>query len=127
MAIYGIAVLAGCYIAGLLIGELLAKILGIEANIGGVGFAMLLLILTNQWMHKRNLISKEMEKGILFWSNIYIPVIVAMASIQNVKAALSNGTIAILAGIVPTAICFMAIPLLSKLNKAESPETNKHP
>ena len=44
MIIYGVALLAGCYMAGNLIGDVLGMALGVNANIGGVGFAMLLLI-----------------------------------------------------------------------------------
>ena len=117
MLVYGVAVLAGCFITGQIIGEVLGRLLGIDANVGGVGFAMLLLILVNQWMHKRKLFSAEMEKGVMFWSNMYIPVIVAMAAIQNVKAAVSSGMIAILAGIIPTVICFMLIPVITRMSK----------
>jgi malonate transporter MadL subunit len=125
MLVYGVAVLAGCFIIGQIIGEVLGRLLGIDANVGGVGFAMLLLILVNQWMHKRKLFTAEMEKGILFWSNMYIPVIVAMAAIQNVKAALSSGMIAILAGTIPTVICFMLIPVIAKMGKSNTVNTIK--
>jgi malonate transporter MadL subunit len=125
MLIYGVAVLAGCFITGQIIGEVLGRLLGIDANVGGVGFAMLLLILVNQWMHKRKLFTAEMDKGILFWSNMYIPVIVAMAAIQNVKAAVSSGMIAILAGIIPTVICFMLIPVIAKMSKSNAVNIDK--
>jgi malonate transporter MadL subunit len=124
MLVYGVAVLAGCFITGQIIGEVLGRLLGIDANVGGVGFAMLLLILVNQWMHKRKLFTAEMEKGILFWSNMYIPVIVAMAAIQNVKAAVSSGIIAVLAGIVPTVICFLLIPVIAKVGKSKIVNTD---
>jgi malonate transporter MadL subunit len=120
MLIYGVAVLAGCYIAGQVTGEILGRLLHIDANVGGVGFAMLYLILVNQWMQKRNLFTPEMEKGILFWSQLYIPVIVAMSAIQNVKAALSSGLIAVLSGIIPTVICFALIPVVAKLSKQKA-------
>jgi malonate transporter MadL subunit len=125
MLVYGVAVLAGCFITGQIIGEVLGRLLGIDANVGGVGFAMLLLIIVNQWMHKRKLFTAEMEKGILFWSNMYIPVIVAMAAIQNVKAAVSSGMIAILAGIIPTVICFMLIPIIAKMSKSNTVNIDK--
>ena len=114
MMIYGVAILAGCFLVGQLIGEMLGRLLHIDANVGGVGFAMLLLILVNQWMQKKNLFTMEMEKGVMFWSNLYIPVIVAMSAIQNVKGALSSGMIAVLAGTIPTALCLLTIPLLSR-------------
>jgi malonate transporter MadL subunit len=119
MLIYGVTILAGCYIIGQLIGEALGRILNINANVGGVGFAMLLLILVNQWVHKKGWLSREMEDGINFWNKMYIPVIVAMASIQNVKAAFASGIIAIIAGVIPTVICFLMVPVISKLNKVK--------
>ena len=125
MMMYGVALLAGCYLAGQIIGELLGRWVGIDANVGGVGFSMILLILVNQWMHQRKWFTVEMEKGILFWSNLYIPVIVAMSSIQNVKGALSGGAIALLAGIIPTALCMLFIPLLSRLRKSGDHQENK--
>ena len=125
MLVYGVAVLAGCFIAGQIAGEVLGRLIGIDANIGGVGFAMLLLILVNQWMQKKKLFSVEMEKGVLFWSNMYIPVIVAMSAIQNVKAAVSGGMVAILAGIIPTAICFALIPAIVRISKKKPAETER--
>ncbi|HPG06328.1 MAG TPA: malonate transporter subunit MadL [Saprospiraceae bacterium] len=122
MLIYGVAVLAGCYILGQLTGEILGRVLHIDANVGGVGFAMLFLILISHWMQERKLFTTDMEQGALFWSKMYIPVIVAMSAIQNVKGALSGGLVAILAGVIPTAAAFLMIPLLAKLFHAH-PET----
>ena len=112
--IYGVAILAACFLAGQLMGETLGRFLHIDANVGGVGFAMLLLIVVNQWMHSRGRFNVEMEKGVMFWSNLYIPVIVAMSAIQNVKGALSSGMIAVLAGTIPTALCLLMVPVLSR-------------
>ena len=44
MVIYGVGLLAGCMLAGLWAGRLLGLALGVEANVGGVGIAMLLLL-----------------------------------------------------------------------------------
>ena len=115
MTIYGVAILAACYVTGQLFGEGLGKILGIDANVGGVGFAMLLLILLTNWMQKRQMLPIETERGVGFWSNMYIPVIVAMSATQNVRVAMSGGMLAVLVGIIPTAVAFAMIPLLSKL------------
>jgi len=124
MKIYGVAVLAACFIAGQLIGDVLGMIFKFDGNIGGVGFGMLLLILFGDTMKKKNWIDAESESGIQFWSGMYIPVVVAMSSIQNVKAALSGGWVALVVGIVATAFCFMLIPLLSKFSpKTENQET----
>ena len=97
-------------------GESLGSLLHIEANVGGVGFSMVLLILAVKWLDARKWFTKEMEGGVVFWSNLYIPIIVAMSSIQNVKGAISSGMLAILAGLVPSAICLMIIPLITQLS-----------
>ncbi len=110
----GVALLAGCYIAGQLVGETLGQLMHINANVGGVGFAMLFLVLTQHWLHQRNRLTLEIESGILFWSRLYIPVIVAMAATQNVRVAVSSGLIALLAGAIPVVICLLLVPVLTK-------------
>jgi malonate transporter MadL subunit len=120
MVIYGVSFLGACYILGQLLGEFLAKWIGVKANVGGVGFAMLFLILAHDYFNKRKLFSEEAEKGILFWSQMYIPVIVAMSATQNVVVALDSGLLAIVAGVIPVLMCFACIPLLVKLTKSPS-------
>ncbi|HUS01680.1 MAG TPA: malonate transporter subunit MadL [Chitinophagaceae bacterium] len=115
MLIYGVAILSGCYILGQIIGESLGKLLHIDASVGGVGFAMLLLILVNHWMHKRKWFTAEMDMGVLFWNKMYIPVIVAMSASQNVAVALAGGMVALLAGGFAVAFSFLLIPYFSKL------------
>ena len=44
MVIYGIALLGICTLLGLFVGELLGSLFGIEANVGGIGIAMFLLM-----------------------------------------------------------------------------------
>ena len=119
MLVRGVALLSGCYILGQLIGETLGRWLHIDANVGGVGFAMILLILVQNELEKRGLFNKEMEDGVVFWSKMYIPVIVAMSAIQNVHHALSSGLVALLAGIIPVSVCVLLMPLISKLTKNE--------
>ena len=125
MTIYGVALLAVCYIVGQLFGENLGKLLGIDANVGGVGFAMLMLILLSDWLSKRGFMKPETESGISFWNQMYIPIIVAMAATQNVAAAVSGGLLAIAAGIIPTAIAFSLIPVLSKYFKSKNIENTE--
>ena len=48
MTIYGLGILAACFLAGQLLGEMLGRLIGIDANVGGVGFAMILLIVANE-------------------------------------------------------------------------------
>ena len=113
MVIYGVALLAGCYMAGNVIGDVLGALLGVKANIGGVGFAMLFLIIISAWAQQKGIMKAPEEQGIKWWSAMYIPVVVAMSSIQNVAAALSGGVVAILGGLLAVVIGFLMIPVLS--------------
>lgn len=117
MIIYGVAILAFCYVIGQLVGEFLGKIIGVDANVGGVGFAMLLLILLSDWFNKKGYLDRNTESGIMFWNQMYIPIVVAMSATQNVRVAVSSGFIAVLAGLVPIVICAITIPFLAKLSK----------
>jgi len=115
LVIYGVALLAGCMLAGLYLGELLGVLIGVEANVGGVGLAMLLLILLSDRLRKAGRLSTLTEQGVLFWSAIYIPVVVAMAAKQNVIAAVKGGPAAILAGVGAVALSFLLVPVLSRV------------
>lgn len=117
MIIYGVAILAFCYVIGQLVGEFLGKIIGVDANVGGVGFAMLLLIVLSDWLNKKGYLDRNTENGIMFWNQMYIPIVVAMSATQNVRVAVSSGFIAVLAGLVPIVICAITIPFLAKLSK----------
>jgi malonate transporter MadL subunit len=121
MKIYGVAILAGCFLVGHVIGDQLGKSLGMSGNLGGVGFAMLILILFNDYFKKKGILKPETESGMLFWSTMYIPVVVAMSASQNVKAALSGGWVALLVGIFATAACYALVPFIIKFvkNKAQ--------
>ncbi|SHO60443.1 malonate transporter subunit MadL [Algoriphagus zhangzhouensis] len=112
--IKGLALLAFSFLLGQWMGELLGSWLGINANVGGVGFAMIILLLSKEWLIKQDLLNSEMEFGIHFWGKLYIPVVIAMAASLNVKSAISAGTLAILAGIVPVLISLMVFPFLIK-------------
>lgn len=117
MTIYGVALLAGCFLVGKLIGNFLGVLLEIDGDIGGVGFAMLLLIISNIFLTKRGWIRKETKTGILFWSSMYIPIIIAMAATQNVRAALTGGWVALVAGGAATIMLYFLVPLISKIGK----------
>ncbi|PAU65794.1 malonate transporter subunit MadL [Pseudomonas sp. PIC25] len=117
MIIYGVAFLALCTLAGLLIGELLGKLLGVPANVGGVGIAMLLLIFIGSYLHKRGLMNAKSNQGVEFWSAVYIPIVVAMAAQQNVLGALSGGPMAILAGVAAVVLSFVMLPVLDRFGQ----------
>lgn len=117
MIIKGVALLAGCYLLGQLIGEIFGRWMHIESNVGGVGFAMILLILCQNELEKRNRFSKEIADGLIFWSKMYIPIIVAMSAVQNVRVALSSGMVALLAGTISVILSLGAVSYISKLIK----------
>lgn len=106
MTIYGTALLSTCLLAGLSLGRLLGQACGIDADIGGVGIAMLLLIAGTDWLHRSGRMKPATDDGIRFWGSIYVPVVVAMAASQNVRAALGGGVMAALAGGLGVLVCF---------------------
>jgi len=114
MAIYGTAILSGCLLAGILLGRLLGMTMGIDKNVGGVGIAMLMLIFITDGMQKRGTLPPKSQDGILFWSLIYIPIVVAMAASQNVVAAISGGPLAAVTAILVVLVSFAMVPLLNR-------------
>ena len=113
--IYGVALLAGCMWLGSFIGELLGLLTGINSDIGGVGFAMLFLLIVTNSEKISSKLPKDYEKGIDFWKNMFLPIIVAMSMSQNVIAALSEGWLALAAGLGVVVVAFLLIPLFNKL------------
>ena len=120
MVIYGVALLSFCMLVGIFIGEMIGKAIGIDANVGGVGIAMLMLIIFSNSSSKRYQLSSITESGVNFWSAMYIPIVVAMAAKQNVIAALSSGWMAIIAGILAVIVSFLMIPLLANISRGQS-------
>ena len=118
MIIYGVALLSLCTLAGIFIGEVLGRLIGVPANVGGVGIAMLLLIFFSSWISNRGTgLTPKTEQGVEFWSAIYIPIVVAMAAQQNVAGALHSGPMAILAGLAAVGIAFALVPVLDRLGR----------
>jgi len=115
LVIYGVALLSICLISGLFVGEVLGKIIGVQANVGGVGIAMLLLIFISDVLRKRSRLTEVSQRGVVFWSAIYIPVVVAMAARQNVLGAIKGGPAALLAGALAVAVCFAFVPVISRI------------
>jgi len=106
-------------IAGVFVGELLGKLIGVQANVGGVGMAMLLLILLSDFLRRKGRLQPVSQQGILFWSSIYIPVVVAMAAKQNVLAAVKGGPAAILAGALAVVVCFALVPFIGRVGRSK--------
>lgn len=115
MAISGVALLAICTLLGGLLGDWLGVALGVKANVGGVGIAMMLLIGARLWLWRRGLLSAGVKQGIGFWGALYIPIVIAMAAQQNVVSALKSGPVVVVAALGTLIVCFAAVALISRM------------
>lgn len=116
MIIAGVALLAVCTLCGIFFGDLLGSGLGVKANVGGVGIAMLILIGARVYLHRRGWLDPGTKLGVEFWGALYIPIVVAMAATQNVIAAVESGPMVAIAALSAVAICFAAVALISRLS-----------
>ena len=120
MIVYGVALLSGCLILGMLIGESIGITLNVDANVGGVGIAMLFLVLASNSKRCKALTEGAAGSGIQFWSAMYIPIVVAMAARQDVAGATEGGILAVVAGVAAVAVSFALVPVLSKIGKTKT-------
>ncbi|MBR6647144.1 MAG: malonate transporter subunit MadL [Clostridia bacterium] len=123
--IYGVALLAACMFAGSFIGQTLGLLIGLNSDVGGVGFAMLFLLIITNSKKTVSLMPKGFEKGLEFWKEMFIPVVIAMSASQNVYSAFSGGWLALAVGLGAVIFPFVTILLLNKLlpEKVETEET----
>lgn len=122
MAIYGTAILAVCFLCGLALGRLLGAAAGMDADLGGVGLAMLLLIGATEFLKRRGWLEAASEAGIAYWGALYVPIVVAMAASQNVLGALGGGAVALLAGGLTVGCCFVLVGLLARWGQEPAPK-----
>jgi malonate transporter MadL subunit len=115
MLVYGTALLAACTLVGLFLGDVIGAAMGLKANVGGVGIAMLLLLTLTNLRGSRLGPDTPSGGGVTYWSLMYIPIIVAMAAKQNVVTAVSGGAMAITAGVLAVLAGFAMVPLLGRL------------
>ncbi|AAZ18999.1 malonate/sodium symporter, MadL subunit [Psychrobacter arcticus 273-4] len=115
MIIYGTALLAVSYLLGVFLGGLLGQMLGVDANIGGVAIAMILLIAGKELLAKKGYLPKSTQFGVLYWAGMYIPIVVAMAAGQNVVAALSGGMVAAVVSVVALIATVFAVRLFNNI------------
>ncbi|ANW68201.1 malonate transporter subunit MadL [Mycobacterium sp. djl-10] len=108
-------------LAGTLIGEFLGMAINVDANVGGVGFAMIMLIVATDWLRRRGKFPEVSEQGVLFWSAMYIPIVIAMASTQNVVAAVTGGPMAILAGLGALVAGAALVPVMARIGEPAEP------
>ncbi|PWC33384.1 malonate transporter [Azospirillum sp. TSO35-2] len=102
---------------GVFVGDLLGMAIGVKANVGGVGIAMLLLIFASDHLRKSGRLDVWLQQGIGFWSAMYIPVVVAMAAQQDVVAAVRGGPAAVLAGLLAVIASVALVPVIARIGQ----------
>lgn len=127
MIIYGTALLAVCHLLGIVLGDLLGHALGMNTNVGGVGIAMLMLILARLCLQRQDCLTPASESGVHYWGALYIPVVVAMAMQQNVVAALRGGPVAVIAAVGSVLLCGLVVSFINRMEPegAESVSENQ--
>ena len=100
----------------------MGMLVGLNANVGGVGFAMLFLLLLCSYSEtvKTSLKNERFSDGLRFWQNMYIPVVIAMSASQDVVKAVRSGWLAILCGITLTVLSLCLIPLVSRISSSKA-------
>ncbi|MDI9704121.1 malonate transporter subunit MadL [Acinetobacter baumannii] len=116
MIIYGTAILAICHLLGDYIGNTLGMVLGVKANVGGVAISMILLILSKELLAKKGYLPQVTQFGVLYWSGMYIPIVVAMSAGQNVVAALSGGMLGLIVSIASLIGTVLVIRYLNRIS-----------
>ena len=116
MIIYGTAILAICHLLGDYLGNTLGMLLGVKANVGGVAISMILLILTKELLAKKGYLPQVTQFGVLYWSGMYIPIVVAMSAGQNVVAALSGGMLGLIVSIASLIGTVLVIRYLNRIS-----------
>ena len=119
VTIFGVALLAVCTLVGALFGDLLGMALHVKSNVGGVGIAMILLILARAFLQKRGALSHPLKLGVEFWASLYIPIVVAMASTQNVAGAIRGGPVVVTAALGSVLLCWLAMAVINRLGGPE--------
>jgi malonate transporter MadL subunit len=90
--------------------------LGVKANVGGVGIAMVMLIAARALLARRGVLGEGVRFGVGFWGAMYIPIVVAMAATQNVAAAMRSGPLVLISAIGAVVICFAAVAVVGRLS-----------
>ncbi|HAV5947603.1 malonate transporter subunit MadL [Acinetobacter baumannii] len=116
MIIYGTAILAICHLLGDYLGNTLGMVLGVKANVGGVAISMILLILSKELLAKKGYLPQITQFGVLYWSGMYIPIVVAMSAGQNVVAALSGGMLGLIVSIASLIGTVLVIRYLNRMS-----------
>ncbi len=124
VTIFGVALLAVCTLLGAWLGDLLGMALHVKSNVGGVGIAMILLILARVGLQRRGALSHPFKLGVEFWASLYIPIVVAMASIQNVAGAIKGGPVVVTAAAGSVLLCWGVMALIGRMGRGEAVEAH---
>ncbi|MBE6688369.1 MAG: malonate transporter subunit MadL [Ruminococcaceae bacterium] len=123
--IYGVALLAGCMFVGSFVGNLIGLWTGLNSDVGGVGFAMILLLIATNSKKVNSILPQNYTKGIEFWKEMFIPVIIAMSASQNVVSALDGGALALSLGVGIVVIMLLLIPVFNMFSPKETKQEDK--
>ena len=116
MEIFGLGLVALFMYIGMFLGRILGQIIGVDGDVGGVGLAILVMAVFINWKEKRGKpLSEGTGRGIVFLAALYIPVVVAMSSNQNVVLALESGITPIAAGALATVTALLLVPVMSRI------------
>jgi len=121
--IYGVALLAACMFIGGFIGNLLGLLIGLNSDVGGVGFAMVLLLIITNSKKISKYLPEAASDGLNFWKSMFIPIIIAMSASQNVYKAISSGVFAIVAGLLAVLFALGCMILLNSIAKKTANKT----
>jgi malonate transporter MadL subunit len=127
MTIFGVALLAICTLLGVFFGDLLGVLIGVKANVGGVGLAMMMLMAARIWLLRRGGLAHGIKLGVEFWATMYIPIVVAMAAQQNVVMAIRGGPLVLIAAFGAVGLCFAAVAVIGHLGRDRQHEAEVEP
>lgn len=122
MVIYGVALLGACLLLGKAVGEIIGMTIGVDADVGGVGIAMLILVVIVYRLQRAGWLDRSSRRGVEFWSSLYIPIVVAMAASQNVVGAVTGGPVAVVGGLTVVAVSFALVPVIARLGSGKYAE-----
>ena len=112
--IASLVTLALCMLLGKYIGTCFGTLVGINADVGGVGFAILLLLFVGNSKLFPFTKQQDFQNGMTFWKKMYIPVVVARAASQNVYRMLTSGIVAIVGGVASVSFPILLLYILHK-------------
>jgi len=118
--IYGVATLSACMLLGTVIGTVFGNLIGAGTEIGGVGFAMLLLIFVTNPQKLSFTQKPAFVQGVTFWKSMFIPVVIAMTATQNVFSMLSSGLLAVAAGAAAVGFSYLMLFVLHKIDAGKT-------